>query len=221
MRPCLQILYSSTQCHVPCTQQSQQLLAETSPKINLNLIAPALYDLSTSRQNSEDETAKHALNARPTNSGFNERCVCGHEPQGLDRNKVSNLIRHQKNCRIHSPQAHNNKSFPCSYSGCNKAYNRSDALVVHRRKKHGSLSNEKACSKCLCPHSDEAECSMNAASAALKRLHRRGAIHRHERPKRRASSLSPQLVSSEDEVAQRAVLKRRRLLRQDSYDTYS
>jgi hypothetical protein len=228
MRPCLQNLYSSSEGRVSCPSQPfirtlghQQLLAEASLRANLNLTAPALSDLSTSNQKSEDETAKHALNAIPATPGVKERCICGYEPNGQERNKVSNLMRHQKTCKFHSPQGHNNKSFSCSYPGCNKAYNRSDALVVHRRNKHDSLSNVKACSGCLCLHSSEGERSMNATSSSRQRLHRQGAIHVHERPKRRAPSLSPQQDLLEDEVVQRAVPKRRRLINQEPVEPYS
>ncbi|KAF4633313.1 hypothetical protein G7Y89_g4809 [Cudoniella acicularis] len=166
-----------------------------------------------------------------------ERCICGYSPSGLERNKACNLRRHQKTCSYYSSQGSNNKSFACSYPGREKAYNRSDALVVHQRsKKHNvPFDDVKGSSDSPRQHSSERE-TLNAVPS-LSSHHRssehqalRGATFsssqnfglqcqgaKRERTKWRA----PRLERPEEEVIQRAVPKRRRLVDDKPIGPYS
>jgi hypothetical protein len=167
----------------------------------------------------------HASNTVSATHGVGERCICGYipKPDGKERNKLSNLKRHQKTCKTHSPQTHGNKPFPCSFAGCNKAYPRSDGLAVHIRSKHGSLSVMKARSGYQSSNSPKVEDdhSINSVSSSQQGLRRHGAIHLPDGPKRRAPSLSSQRDLSEDGVVQRAIPKRRRLIDQEAVEPYS
>lgn len=61
---------------------------------------------------------------------------------GLEKNKKSNLKRHQKhNCKTSPTYVGEPKSFRCPYANCTKGYGRRDALLVHQRaEKHDELT---------------------------------------------------------------------------------
>jgi len=186
-----------------------------APKTSTNppLAAPTESPISHPKQ--RHGNANHAPDAELNAPGVGLRCICEYEPKpdGKERNKASNLKRHQRTCRIYSPHTHNDKPFACNVHGCNKAYARPDGLAVHRRSRHGSLPDTKTGSRRLFSKGPKVEdaCSSNGKSSPRLEIHRQGAIDVPKRPKRSALSLSPKQGWFEDGGTQRANPKRRRL----------
>lgn len=73
----------------------------------------------------------------PSIRELKHRCICGFEPSGIEANKNSNLIRHQRfTCRLY--RAGNSKSHRCNYPHCGKSYSRPDNLLAHQKTKNHS-----------------------------------------------------------------------------------
>jgi hypothetical protein len=229
-RPCLQLSQrpredpnSEQSQHYVLALEDQQRQDDSSPT-SANPSSTTLHKSSMSIFEKENETESHASNTTSDTPGLGFRCICGHEPKvdGKERNKASNLKRHQKTCNIHSPQTHRDRPYSCSILGCNKSYPRPDGLAVHRRSKHGSISDMKASSRKSFSKSSKVEDnrSSNGESSTPPRLRRRGAKYMHK-GKRRAPSLSSQQDLFEDGAVQRAMPKRRRIGDQEPVTPYS
>lgn len=65
---------------------------------------------------------------------------CHHEPSGLQKNKKSNLKRHQKySCPPAPIYIGKSKTYKCDYDTCDRRFTRPDALLVHRREERHEI----------------------------------------------------------------------------------